>query len=101
MPVGFPSLRVDHGNDSHHLWCNNGTWWVHYTVHFDQRKRRVRRSLQTRSLAEARLRRDALLLRITSEGDLLSERPRLVAALQHDAPTSPDGGVPFDRRSVV
>jgi len=100
MPVGFPSLRVDHGNDSHHLWCNNGTWWVHYTVHFDQRKRRVRRSLHTRSLAEARLRRDALLLRITSEGDLLTERPRL-AALQHDAQKAPDGGVPFDRRSVV
>jgi hypothetical protein len=38
-----------------------------------------------------------LLLRITSEGDLLTERPRL----KHSAQTAPDGGVPFDRRSVV
>ncbi|MFM8890700.1 MAG: hypothetical protein ACKOTB_03580 [Planctomycetia bacterium] len=76
MPVGFPSIRVDEANARHHLWCNNGTWWVHYTVHFDQRKRRVRRSLRTRSLAEAIVRRDSLLLRIASDGDPVPERPR-------------------------
>ncbi|RLS77151.1 MAG: hypothetical protein DWI03_07240 [Planctomycetota bacterium] len=76
MPVGFPSIRVDQTNAKHHLWCNNGTWWVHYTVHFDHRKRRIRRSLGTRSLTEAILRRDALLLRIASDGDLVQERPR-------------------------
>jgi hypothetical protein len=37
MTVGFPSIRVDRANPLHHLWCNNGTWWVHYTVHFDHR----------------------------------------------------------------
>lgn len=74
MPVGFPSLRVDHANQSHHLWNNNGTWWIHYTVHFDHRKRRVRRSLRTRSLADAIARRDALLHRIASEGDIVPER---------------------------
>ena len=74
MPVGFPSIRVDTRNDRHHLWCNNGTWWVHYTVHFDHRKRRVRRSLGTRLLAEAIQRRDSLLLRIASDGELVSER---------------------------
>ena len=68
MPVGFPSLRVDKDNASHHLWCNNGTWWVHYTIHFDHRKRRIRKSLQTHSLAEAIARRDALLTRIEHEG---------------------------------
>jgi hypothetical protein len=76
MPVGFPSIRVDAANERHHLWCNNGTWWIHYTVHFDQRKRRVRRSLRTRSLAEAIVRRDSLLLRIASDGDHVPERPR-------------------------
>jgi hypothetical protein len=74
MPVGFPSLRVDRANECHHLWNNNGTWWVHYTVHFDHRKRRVRRSLGTRSLADAIARRDAILHRIASEGEFLPER---------------------------
>ena len=74
MPVGFPSLRVDHANELHHLWNNNGTWWVHYTVHFDHRKRRVRRSLGTRSLADAKARRDALLLKIAGEGEYVPER---------------------------
>jgi hypothetical protein len=89
MPVGFPSIRVDQRNEKHHLWCNNGTWWVHYTVHFDHRKRRVRRSLGTRSLPEAILRRDALLLRIASDGDLVPER-----GLQQ-------GRFPIDRRAFV
>jgi len=84
MPVGFPSIRVDQKNEKHHLWCNNGTWWVHYTVHFDHRKRRVRRSLRTRSLPEAILRRDALLLRIASDGDLVPERRPLPERLACD-----------------
>ena len=45
MSLGFPSLRVDLTNPLHHLWCNNGTWWVHSTLHFGGRKRRIRRSL--------------------------------------------------------
>lgn len=89
MPVGFPSIRVDRANPLHHLWCNNGTWWVHYTVHFDHRKRRIRRSLQTRSLTEAILRRDSLLLQITSDGEAVPERTRDAAA------------TPFDRRTVA
>jgi len=101
MPVGFPSLRVDHRNDTHHLWCNNGTWWVHYTVHFDHRKRRVRRSLKTRQLDEARLRRDALLHRIASEGDLLAERPPAATGKECHKLCMAGRGVAFDRRSVV
>ncbi|MFN5756664.1 MAG: hypothetical protein ACK54F_02215 [Planctomycetia bacterium] len=89
MPVGFPSIRVDRANPLHHLWCNNGTWWVHYTVHFDQRKRRIRRSLQTRSLTEAVLRRDSLLLQITSDGEAVPERTRDAVATS------------FDRRTVA
>jgi hypothetical protein len=75
MTIGFPSLRVDADNQRHHLWNNNGVWWVHFTLHFDHRKRRVRRSLKTRSLAEAIERRDSLLLRIEREGELVPERP--------------------------
>ena len=49
-------------NENHHLWNNNGTYWCHFTVHPpDYTKRRVRVSLHTSDLAEARRRRDALL----------------------------------------
>ncbi len=50
------------GNPNHHLWNNRGTWWCHFTLHReDYTAERVRVSLRTRDLAEARLRRDALL----------------------------------------
>ena len=76
MPIGFPSLRVDYANPLHHVWCNNGTWWVHYTLHFGHRKRRIRRSLGTSSLREAVRRRDALLARLAAEGEPVPERGR-------------------------
>ena len=77
MPLAFPSIRVEPRNPTHHLWNNNGVWWIHYTVHFDHRKRRVRRSLRTRSLSDAIARRDALLLRIAGEGEFVPERAAL------------------------
>ena len=47
---------------NHHIWDNNGTWWLHYTLHLsDYTKRRVRESLRTRDVAEARRRRDLRL----------------------------------------
>ena len=56
------SLRVNPGNPNHHLWNNNGTWFIHYVVHPTPfTKERIRRSLGTKSLAEARVRRDAIL----------------------------------------
>ena len=58
------AVRIDPTNPDHHLWDNNGTWWCHYTVHLpDYRKQRVRQSLGTRDLREARRRRDAVLLK--------------------------------------
>jgi hypothetical protein len=46
----------------HQLWNNNGTWWIHYTIHPDAcTKARVRRSLRTPDLATAIQRRDAIL----------------------------------------
>lgn len=63
------SIRIDPANPRHHLWCNNGTWWIHYTLEtIDWRIQRVRRSLDTQELAVAMARRDALLERLAREG---------------------------------
>jgi hypothetical protein len=56
------AVRVNEENPNHHLWFNNGTWFVHYTIHPDPlTKQRVRRSLGTKSLGEAKSKRDRLL----------------------------------------
>jgi hypothetical protein len=58
---GF-SLRIQEANADHHLYLNNGTWWVHFTLHpTPVTALRVRRSLKTRNRQEARRRRDVLL----------------------------------------
>jgi hypothetical protein len=69
--------RFQHANPNHHLWNNNGTWWLHCTVHRpDYTKERLRESLETGDLAEARRRRDARLLELAARADLrLSIRP--------------------------
>ncbi len=56
------ALRLNPANENHHLWNNNGTWWVNFT-HYPTpiTKERVRMSLKTRSLDEARQLRDRLL----------------------------------------
>ena len=89
MNIGFPSLRVDGSNPRHHLWCNNGTWWVHYTLHFGGRKRRIRRSLGTRAIDVAVQRRDDLLGRLACEGEPVPERRPRRRALA--GPASQDG----------
>jgi len=56
---------ADENARDHHLWNNNGTYWMHYTVHYsDFTAQRVRRSLRTRDLEEACLRRDAILAEV-------------------------------------
>jgi len=56
------SLRTNPENPNHHLWNNNGTWFIHYVVHPTPiTKERIRKSLGTKSLAEARAKRDAIL----------------------------------------
>ena len=45
----------------HHLWLNGRVWWIAFTVHQDHRQERIRRSLGTHDVADARRRRDALL----------------------------------------
>ena len=55
------SIRQRGTNPNHHLWNNNGTWFVHYTLHpTPLTKKRVRQSLNTRSRDEARGLRDNL-----------------------------------------
>jgi hypothetical protein len=56
------SVRVNPSNPNHHLWNNNGTWFIHYVVHPTPfTKERIRRSLRTKCLDEARALRDELL----------------------------------------
>lgn len=62
----FPraSVRVRLSNQNHHLWNNNGTWYLHYTMHPTPfTKSRVRVSLGTKSVEVARVRRDEILAR--------------------------------------
>lgn len=56
------SLRISTDNPDHHLWNNNGTWYLHVTVHRDDLfKIRRRISLKTREVETARRRRDDFL----------------------------------------
>ena len=68
-PWATLSIKIDSENPDHHLWNNHGTWWIHYTVHQrDYTKHRVRVSLETRNLREARQRRNALFAHLEAEG---------------------------------
>jgi len=53
--------RTDH-NPNHHLWNNNGTWWLHFTLHSNTgTRKRHRISLKTPDLEKARGRRDRII----------------------------------------
>ncbi len=68
-PLAALSIKIDSENQDHHLWNNHGTWWIHYTVHqSDYTKRRVRVSLETRNVREARSRRNSILTHLETEG---------------------------------
>ena len=55
----------------HHLWKNGRLFWVAFTVHLPGwRKERVRRSLGTTDLEEARRRRDALFAKLEKEREV-------------------------------
>ena len=55
----------------HHLWKNGRLFWVAFTVHLPGwRKERVRRSLGTDDLDEARRRRDALFVQLEQEREV-------------------------------
>ena len=49
-------------NPDHHLWRNGRYWWIAFTLlYHGWRQERVRRSLRTADVHEARRRRDAIL----------------------------------------
>ena len=57
--ITLASLRISEANPNHHLWNNNGTWFLHYTVYPTPfTKERIRRSLGTKDVKLARERRD-------------------------------------------
>lgn len=75
MPIGRLSIRSQPGNRLHHLYRNNGdVWWVHYTLNWDGRTRRIRRSLDTKCVEEAIRLRDELFARIERDGEPVPER---------------------------
>lgn len=54
--------------DDHHLWRNGRLWWIAITLYDAQgNRRRVRQSLGTTDLAEARRQRDQFLARVRRE----------------------------------
>ena len=61
-------MPVDTRDPDHHLWRNGRLWWIAFTVHLPGwQKERVRCSLGTADLGEARRRRDDLLQRYPEE----------------------------------
>jgi hypothetical protein len=82
---GFPRLstrpQANSGGPNHHLFNNNGTWFIHYTLFPDPfTKQRVRASLKTANLHEARQRRDAFFTQIPGGETILRMFARASAA---------------------
>lgn len=49
-------------NPNHHLWLNNGSWWLNVVEHReDYTKQRIRRPLGTKDVNQARRLRDHLM----------------------------------------
>jgi hypothetical protein len=76
-------------NPNHHLWRNGRLWWVAFTViHDGWRQERVRRSLRTTDLEEARRRRDDLFRQYAT-------LPSAEVAALRAAPVQRDETTPF------
>ena len=57
------ATRRTKNNPNHHLWNNNGVWWLHFTLRAvtGESRKRHRVSLKTRDLEKARAKRDRIL----------------------------------------
>jgi hypothetical protein len=72
---GPADRRFNQDNPNHHLWRNGRLWWIAYTViHDGWRQERIRHSLRTADLAEARRRRDTILARVSRLGSSTPDR---------------------------
>jgi hypothetical protein len=61
--------RASETNPNHHLWKNGRLWWLAVTLlHDGWRQERIRQSLGTDDLLEARRRRDLVLARFARPG---------------------------------
>lgn len=69
------SVRINPMNPNHSIWNNNGTWFLHYTVHFGAMKARRRESLHTHDVNEARRRRDQRLAELRDPHPVPMPRP--------------------------
>ena len=66
-----PLRSGETSNPNHHIWCNNGTYFVHLTVVWKERKKvRLRKSLRTKDMDEARRRRDRFIARLGRQPEL-------------------------------
>ncbi len=81
------STEDDTLDPNHHLWRNGRLFWVAFTVHLQGwQKERVRLSLGTADIAEARRRRDELFHRYPEErGCQLSIRAARPSARSNDS----------------
>lgn len=85
-PNSFSRAPTIATHPDHHLWRNGRRWWIAFTYHTaDHRKHRVRESLGTCDVAEARRRRDERLARCEREhGNHLSLRFAALASFELD-----------------
>jgi hypothetical protein len=68
QPYPVLSARTHSNNPDHHLWNNNGTWYLCCTVLTSPiTANRIRTSLKTHSLATARSRRDRILAELSQK----------------------------------
>jgi hypothetical protein len=62
VSVELAASRAFANNPNHHLWKNGRLWWIAFTlIHDGWRQERVRQSLGTDNIKEARRRRDSIL----------------------------------------
>lgn len=67
MPTPQPdrlrlNIRISRNSPNHHLWNNNGTWWIKFTMRSENGStQRMSRSLKTGAVEKARTRRDGIL----------------------------------------
>lgn len=66
------ATRRTNTNPNHHLWNNNGTWWIRFTLQSTEGKsKRPAYSLKTADLETARRKRDRILAAIeTKSGNI-------------------------------
>ena len=81
---------------NHHLWKNGNVWWVAYTLHLPGwKKARLRQSLGTTDVEEARKRRDALFFLWGK-----SEEGRLSLRFQPPRGAGARGGVAYTQPTL-